>query len=196
MTDLSTAPTNVDAIEVASDQETVLITEQQVVFATAAAVAVPPARTSNWVVGAVHAFADALRGALASPAPRHSSRVSLFETRIPHACAGKWTRLLSAARNRDGLSSRTRSSRASRPGLHNRSEHRGSHSLQDTQRGRDGPTAFMRRATSATARCAGGPGGRACHPRRPRPPLGIGSSSRRRAACGPCAPMLPALRFS
>ena len=79
MTDLSTAPTNVDAIEVASDQETVLITEQQVVFATAAAVAVPPARTSNWVVGAVHAFADALRGALASPAPRHSSRVSLFE---------------------------------------------------------------------------------------------------------------------
>ena len=79
MTDLTTAPTNADAIEVVQDQAPVLITEQQVLFATAAAVAVPPARTSTWVVGAVHAFADAMRGTLAPPAPRHR-RASAFSS--------------------------------------------------------------------------------------------------------------------
>ena len=79
MTDLTTAPTNADGIEVVQDPAPVLITEQQVLFATAAAVAAPLARTSTWFVGAVHAFADAMRGALAPPAPRHPSRVSIFE---------------------------------------------------------------------------------------------------------------------
>jgi len=77
MTDSTTAPTNADGIEVVQDPAPVLITEQQVLFATAAAVAAPLARTSAWFVGAVHAFADAMR--VAPPAPRHPSRVSVFE---------------------------------------------------------------------------------------------------------------------
>ena len=86
MTELMTAPTSTgDAIEVAHDQPPVLITEQQVLFASAAAVAVPPARTSNWFVGAAHAFADAIRGVLVAsnthtPSPRYRpSRNHYFE---------------------------------------------------------------------------------------------------------------------
>ncbi len=86
MTELMTTPTStVDAIEVAHDQPPVLITEQQVLFASAASVAVPPARTSNWFVGAAHAFADAIRGVLVAsnthtPSPRYRpSRNHYFE---------------------------------------------------------------------------------------------------------------------
>jgi hypothetical protein len=57
-----------------STEARALITEQQVLFSTAAAVALPPAKTHRWS-DAVHAVTAALRGVFAAsekqPAKRH-----------------------------------------------------------------------------------------------------------------------------
>ena len=58
---LVSAPTSTEAAA--------LITEQQVLFSTAAAVALPPAKTRRWI-GAVHAAGDAVRAMLATSEKR------------------------------------------------------------------------------------------------------------------------------
>lgn len=53
-----------------------LITEQQVLFSTAAAVALPPAKTRRWIE-AVHTAADGLRAMFAAsdkPAEKHPAK--------------------------------------------------------------------------------------------------------------------------
>jgi hypothetical protein len=59
-----------------STEPPALITEQQVLFNTAAAVALPPARTRRWI-DAVHAVADAVRvmfGASEKPAEQRTAK--------------------------------------------------------------------------------------------------------------------------
>jgi hypothetical protein len=73
MTDMATkfGPAREDSREtspvtsVTSSTETALITEQQVLFSTAAAVALPPAKTRRWS-DTVHAVSSALRSMFAA----------------------------------------------------------------------------------------------------------------------------------
>jgi hypothetical protein len=93
MTDLTTtvrptparavAPIPAVASTVAAVEPT-LITEQQVLFSTAAAIAPPPARTRRWT-GVFGSFATALRKAAGPPQPvphHHSERFAYLETAL------------------------------------------------------------------------------------------------------------------
>lgn len=57
-----------------STETPALITEQQVLFSTAAAVALPPAKTRRWI-DAVHAAGDAMRALFAASEKRPAKPV-------------------------------------------------------------------------------------------------------------------------
>ncbi len=89
MTDLTTTRPSFDpaagAVPVAAPttpaQEPTLITEQQVMFSTAAVVALPPARTHRWT-DVFASFAAALRKAAGPPEPvrrHHSERYAYLQ---------------------------------------------------------------------------------------------------------------------